>query len=69
MAANAEEPLKKPSHISSKFDRIICNCVLMLTENAGKMLKNLSDEAERGCLLGVSVWGAKSQNYVMTSAK
>jgi hypothetical protein len=41
----------------------------MLTENAGKMLKNLSDEAEKGCLLGVSIWGAKSQNYVMTSAK
>jgi hypothetical protein len=34
MVANAEEPLKKPPTMSSKLDRIICNCVLMLTENA-----------------------------------
>lgn len=40
MQANAEEPLAKPG-TSGGFDRIICNCVLMLTQNAEKMLRNL----------------------------
>ena len=40
-----------------KFDRIICNMVLMLTEDPEKMLNNLWNEAEEGCLLGVTIWG------------
>jgi 2-polyprenyl-3-methyl-5-hydroxy-6-metoxy-1,4-benzoquinol methylase len=68
MVGNAEEPLKKPQQFAdAKFDRIICNCVLMLTENAEKMLRNLHNEAKEGCLLGVSVWGSKQSNYMLTS--
>lgn len=52
-----------------KFDRIICNCVLMLTENAEKMLKNLYDSAAPGCLMGVSVWGNKDNNNFMTTMR
>ena len=54
--ANGEEPLNE----GKKFDRIICNHVLMLTEDASKMLSNLWNEAEKGCLLGVAVWGEKA---------
>lgn len=69
MVANAEQPLTKPKQITSKFDRIICNCVLMLTEDASKMLKNLYSEAESGCLLGISVWGDKNNNNLMNSIR
>lgn len=31
MVANGEEPIKKPEKYNKKFDRIICNCCLMLT--------------------------------------
>ena len=31
--ANAEEPIAKPENVPAKFDRIICNLVLMLTED------------------------------------
>ena len=40
-----------------KFDRIIANLVLMLTEDPKKMLKSLYDQAEEGCLFGVTIWG------------
>ena len=48
-----------------KFDRIICNCVLMLTPDPIKMLTNLYNNAKPGCLLGVSVWGSKEQNNLV----
>ena len=51
--ANGEEPFEE----EKKFDRIICNMVLMATENAENMLRNMGNSAETGCLLGVSVWG------------
>ena len=38
---NGEEPFKE----EMKFDRIICNMVLMLTENAENMLNNLGNSA------------------------
>lgn len=41
----------------------------MITENAEKMLKNLHKHAEKGCLLGVSVWGNKDNNNLMTSIR
>lgn len=47
-----------------KFDRIICNMVLMLTETPEKMLKSLYDQAEEGCLLGVAVWGRRELNLI-----
>lgn len=31
MVSNAEQPIQKPKAITGKFDRIISNCVLMLT--------------------------------------
>lgn len=37
--------------------------VMMLTENADKMLANFYNEAKSGCLLGVSVWGDKARTY------
>lgn len=52
-----------------KYDRIICNCVLMITASAEKMLRNLYSHAEKGCLLGVSVWGNKNNNNLMTSIR
>ena len=53
--ANGEE------HIQSdyKFDRIICNLVLMIVEDPIKMMKNLHSLSEEGCLLGVTIWGNK----------
>lgn len=50
---NGEEKIPK----EIKFDRIICNLVLMLTTDPAKMLINLYDSAEDGCLLGLTVWG------------
>jgi len=41
----------------------------MLTENPEIMLKNLFDHAEKGCLLGVSVWGNKHHNNLMSSIR
>ena len=38
----------------------------MLTEDAEKMLSNLWNEAEKGCLLGVAVWGDRAKNNVQT---
>ena len=40
-----------------KFDRIIANLVAHIVPDAVKMMKNLWEKAESGCLLGVSVWG------------
>ena len=31
----------------------------MLTTDGEKMLKNLYDHAEKGCILGLTVWGKK----------
>lgn len=62
---NAEEPLT----ISQPFDRIICNCALMITSDARKMLKNLHAHSSPGCLFGVSVWGNKNENNLMTSIR
>lgn len=55
---NGEEVIQK----NVSFDRIICNCVLMITEDPEKMLRNLYDQAASGCLLGVSVWGDREKN-------
>ena len=57
-AANGEEPIESPH----KFDRIIANLVLMLTEDPHKMMRNLHSMAAEGCLLGVTIWGDKSQS-------
>lgn len=69
MTANAEEPISRPQGVSGKFDRIICNCVLMITENPEKMLRNLHTEAEKECLLGVSVWGNKKDNNFFSAIR
>lgn len=61
-AANGEEPIESPY----KFDRIIANLVLMLTENAEKMMKNLHEMSAEGCLLGVTIWGNKAESNLMT---
>lgn len=42
--ANAEEPIPVSANFS-KFDRIISNCVLMLTSDPQKMLLNLHNQA------------------------
>lgn len=54
---NAEEPFE-----SELFDRILCNCALMITENPWKMLSSLGSKAKKGCLFGLSVWGSKAEN-------
>jgi len=59
--ANGEELI--PNN-TLKFDRIICNMVLMLTEDPKKMLNSLYQQAEEGCLLGLSVWGNKDLNLI-----
>ena len=41
MAANGEEPIES----EHKFDRIVANLVLMLTEDPLKMMKNLHSMA------------------------
>lgn len=63
--ANAEEPLP----ITQPFDRIICNCALMITADARKMLTNLHSHAQPGCLLGVNVWGNKERNNLMMAMR
>lgn len=64
-AANGEEPIE----CNYKFDRIIANLVLMLTEDPVKMMKNLHGMAEEGCLLGVTIWGDKAQSNLLTILK
>lgn len=59
---NGEEILETPF----KFDRIICNLVLMITENPQKMLRSLHAMSEEGCLLGLTVWGDKTKSNFMT---
>jgi len=60
-AANAEEKFEAPF----KFDRIIANLVLMITEDPAKMLRNLHGVSEDGCLLGLTVWGNKAlSNFI-----
>jgi hypothetical protein len=39
------------------FDRILCNLVLMLTENPEEMMRTFHAQAAEGCLLGVTVTG------------
>lgn len=59
--ANGEEPIPNNQF---KFDRIVCNMVLMLTEDPLKMLTSFYEQAEEGCILGLSVWGDKHLNFV-----
>ncbi len=56
------ECMFKPAH---KFDRIICNLVLMNTNDAHKMMQSMHEVADEGCLLGVSVWGDKKMSNFM----
>lgn len=58
MVSNAEEKIES----SFKFDRIIANLVLHITENPIKMLTNLYEMAEDGCLLAVSIIGKEELN-------
>lgn len=38
----------------------------MLTQDPKKMLKNLYESAEEGCLLGLTVWGDRNKNNVFS---
>lgn len=51
--------------LSHKFDRIICNLVLMNTSDAHKMMTSMHEVAEEGCLLGVTVWGDRKLSNFM----
>jgi len=62
---DAEQPL----NVDNPFDRIICNCALMITSDARKMLKNLHAHSKPGCLFGVNVWGNKHNNNLMMSIR
>ena len=62
---NSEEPINAHQH----FDRIICNCALMITADAVKMLANLHAHAVPGCLFGLSVWGSKAENTLMSGIR
>ena len=59
---NGEEILESPY----KFDRIICNLVLMITEDPHKMLRSLHSLSQEGCLLGVTIFGDKAKHNFMT---
>lgn len=48
---------QKSIQSSSPFDRIICNLVLMLTEDPWEMMTNFHRQAKEGCLLGVTITG------------
>lgn len=61
MVANGEQPIAGEH---GKFDRIICNMVMMLTEDPSRMLQAFYDQAEAGCLLGLSVWGNREHNLM-----
>jgi ubiquinone/menaquinone biosynthesis C-methylase UbiE len=62
MGVHDGECMFKPAH---KFDRIICNLVLMNTADAHKMMQAMHEVADEKCLLGVSVWGdKKSSNFL-----
>ena len=52
--------------VPHKFDRIIANLVLMLTEDPVKMMKNFHSMADEGCLLGLTIWGDRNQSNFMT---
>ncbi len=38
----------------------------MLTTDPGKMLRNLWDLAEDGCLMGLTVWGDKNKQNLFS---
>lgn len=59
--ANGEHPIESPH----KFDRIIANLVIHHAEHPLEMLKNLSDLAEPGCLLGVTEFGKEELNDLL----
>lgn len=59
---NGELPPDSPH----KFDRIICNLVLMNTTDAHKMMRSMHEAAENECLLGVTIWGDKKLSNFMT---
>lgn len=62
---NAEESIQE----GELFDRIICNCGLMITENPKKMMENLNRQSKQGCLFGLSVWGNKLQNNLFAAIR
>ena len=45
-----------------KFDRIVANLILHIVPDPVKMMKNLWEQSEEGCLLGVSIWGKPENN-------
>jgi hypothetical protein len=38
----------------------------MITKNPLKMIRNLYDYAETGCLMGVTIWGNPEKNNFLT---
>lgn len=60
-ACNGEEPITG----FGEFDVIICNLVLMLTDDPRKMLRSLHQTAAPGARLGATIWGEKAKsNFV-----
>lgn len=49
-----------------KFDRVVCNLVLMLTNDAKKMLKSIHESCAEGAKLGITIWGNKASNNFLT---
>ena len=58
--ANGEEPIVASN--KEKFDRIICNFGLHLTEDPAKMLQNFYNISTDDCLVGVSIPGLIDEN-------
>ena len=58
LVTDGEEKINVPY----KFDRIIANLVVHIVPDAVKMMKNLWESAEKGCLLGISIWGKAENN-------
>ena len=50
------------------FDRIVCNLVLMITENPHEMMRTFYRQAKEGCILGVTVIGntEETHNYFLS---
>lgn len=49
-----------------KFDRVICNLVLMLTVNPRTMLTNAHKTTTEDALMGVTIWGDKTKSNFYT---
>ena len=56
--ADGEEKIDAPY----KFDRILANLVVHIVPDPVKMMKNIWEIADEGCLLGVSIWGRPEDN-------